>query len=113
MLELTFTTEDLEEVLASMKPDSAPGLDGFPVLFLKRFWRILKGPILCMLNDFVLGRVDISHLNFGVFSLITEVKGADTIEQFRSIALIKFVAKAYAVLLAPIANRTIDYNRFH
>jgi hypothetical protein len=34
-LELTFTSAELDEVLASMKLDSAPGSDGFPVLFFK------------------------------------------------------------------------------
>jgi hypothetical protein len=111
-LELTFTAEDLEEVLLSMKLDSAPGPDGFPVLFFKRFWGVLKGPILQILNDFALGRVDIARLNFGVISLIPKVKGAEDIKQFRPIALInvifKFIAKAYAIRLAPIALRMVD-----
>jgi hypothetical protein len=29
--------EELDEVLASMKPDSAPGPDGLLVVFFKRF----------------------------------------------------------------------------
>jgi hypothetical protein len=45
-LELTFTSEELDEVLLSMKPDSAPGPDGLPVLFFKKFWGTLKGVIL-------------------------------------------------------------------
>jgi hypothetical protein len=111
-LELTFTSAKLDEVLASMKPDSAPGPDGFPVLFFKHFWGILRGPILQILNDFTLGRVDISRLNYVIISLIPKVKGADSIKQFRPIALInvifKFVAKAFATRLAPLAHRTID-----
>jgi hypothetical protein len=111
-LELTFTTEDLDEVLFSMKVDSAPGPDGLPVVFFQRFWEILKKPILLMLNDFALGRVDAARLNYGIISLIPKVKGADTIKQFRPIALInvifKFIAKAYAIRLAAIAHRTID-----
>jgi hypothetical protein len=114
-LELTFTPEELDEVLLSMKVDSAPGPDGLPVLFFKRFWGTLKGPILGLLNDFALGRVDIARLNFGIISLIPKVKGADNIKQFRPIALIniifKFVAKAYAIRLAPLAHRTIDRNQ--
>jgi hypothetical protein len=111
-LELTFTAEELEAVLLGMKLDSAPGPDGLLVLFFKKFWGILKGPILQILNDFALGRVDIARLNYGIISLIPKVKGADSIKQYRPIALInvifKFVAKAYAVRLAPLANRTID-----
>jgi hypothetical protein len=78
-LELTFTPQELDEVLLSMKPDSAPGPDGLPVLFFKRFWGILRGHILSLLNDFVLGRVDVARLNFGIITLIPKVKGADTI----------------------------------
>jgi hypothetical protein len=111
-LELKFTSAELVEVLASMKLDLAPGPDGFPVLFFKRFHEILRGPILQILNDFTLGRVDISRLNYGIISLIPKVKGADSIKQFHPIALInvifKFVAKAFAIRLAPIAHRTID-----
>jgi hypothetical protein len=95
-----------------MKPDSALGHDVLPVLFFKRFWGTLKAPILEMLNDFVLGRIDIARLNYGVISLIPKSQGADNIKQFRPIALInvifKFFPKAYATRLAPIALRTID-----
>ncbi|KAK1615442.1 hypothetical protein QYE76_020959 [Lolium multiflorum] len=111
-LERAFSAEDLEEVLHSMRGDTAPGPDGLPVAFYKRFWPNLKGPILQLLNDFALGRVDVSRLNFGILSLIPKVAGADSIKQFRPIALInvifKFIAKAYAIRLAPLAHRTID-----
>jgi hypothetical protein len=46
--------EELDEVLLSMKRDSAPGPDGLPVLFFKRLWGTLRGPILHMLNDFAM-----------------------------------------------------------
>jgi hypothetical protein len=56
--------------------------------------------------------VNVSRLNFGILSLIPKVKGADSIKQFCPIALInvifKFIAKAYAIRLALLANRTID-----
>jgi hypothetical protein len=38
-LELTFMPDELDEVLHSMKVDSAPGQDGLPVSFFKKFWR--------------------------------------------------------------------------
>jgi hypothetical protein len=37
LLELTFTPDELDEVPHSMKVDSAPGPDGLPVIFFKRF----------------------------------------------------------------------------
>ena len=65
-LERSFTMEELDSVLEDMNPDSAPGPDGLPVMFFKKFWEILRGPILDILNDFALGRVDIARLNFGI-----------------------------------------------
>jgi hypothetical protein len=44
--------------------------------------------------------------------MIPKVKGADSIKQFSPIVVInvifKFVSKAYAIRLAPLAHRTID-----
>jgi hypothetical protein len=74
-LELTFTPEELDDVFLSMKTDSAQGPGGLQVLFFKRFWGTLRAPILHILKDFALGRVDIARLNFGIISLIHKVNG--------------------------------------
>jgi hypothetical protein len=109
---ITFTDRDLDEVLAQTKTETAPGPDGLPVAFFKSFWNLVRPLILGILNDFTLGRVDISRLNFGVLSLLPKVPGADSIKLFRPIALInvifKFISKAFAIRLAPIAHRTIS-----
>jgi hypothetical protein len=72
---------------------------------------IMHGQILQLLNDFVLGRVDIA----AIITLIPKVKGADTVKQFRPIGLIKvifkFVVKAFAIRLAPLVHRTIDHSQ--
>jgi retron-type reverse transcriptase len=98
-----------------MKSDTAPGPDGFPVLFFKKFWRLVKHEVLHILNDFILGRIDVARLNFGVLSLIPKVPGADMITQFRPIALInvifKIISKVFASKLDPIANRIISPNQ--
>jgi hypothetical protein len=48
-----------------------------------------------------------------ILSLIPKVPGADSIKQFRPIALInvifKFISKAYVIRLSPIAHRTISF----
>jgi mannosylglycoprotein endo-beta-mannosidase len=102
---ITFTDRDLDEVLAQTKTETAPGPDGLPVAFFKSFWNLVRPLILGILNDFTLGRVDISRLNFGVLSLLPKVPGADSIKLFRPIALInvifKFISKAFAIRLAP------------
>jgi hypothetical protein len=110
---LSFSAQELDEVLALTKADTAPGPDGFPVSFFKSCWSWLKPLLLNILNEFALGRLDIARLNFGVLSLIPKVPGADSIKLFRPIALInvifKFISKAYAIRLTPIAHRTISF----
>ena len=68
--------------------------------------------MLHILNYFILGRIDVSRLNFGVLSLIPKIPRADQISQFRPIALInvvfKIISKAFASRLDPIANRIIS-----
>jgi mannosylglycoprotein endo-beta-mannosidase len=109
---LFFSQQELDEVLAQTKIDTAPGPDGFPVAFFKSFWPMLKHLILRILNDFALGRLDISRLNFAVITLLPKVSGADSIKLFRPIALInvifKFISKAFAIRLTPIAHRVIS-----
>jgi hypothetical protein len=108
----SFTPEELDVVLKETKTDTAPGPDGLPVLFYKKFWPMLRRPVLQILNGFAMGTVDIARLNFGILSLIPKVTGAVDIKQFRPIALInvifKIVSKAYAIRLSPVAHRTIS-----
>jgi hypothetical protein len=107
-LALSFSREELEEVLTGTKTATALGPDGFPVAFFKKNWVLLKDMVFQILNGFALGTMDVSRLNFGILSLLPKVVGANSIKQYRPIALInvifKFVAKAVANRLAPVAN---------
>jgi hypothetical protein len=98
-----------------MKSDTASGPDGFPVIFFKIIWPLVKHGVLHIVNDFILGRIDISRLNYGMLSLIPMVPGADKISQFWPIALIniifKIVSKCYASKIDPIANRIVSPNQ--
>ena len=93
-----FTTQEIDAAIHSMKSDTAPSLDGWPVAMFERFWALLQDQIFGVCNGFMRGEVDISRLNFGILSLIPKVQGADNIRQFRPIALIdvpfKICAKA-------------------
>jgi hypothetical protein len=55
--------------------------------------------------------MDVSHLNFGILYLLPKVVGAESIKQFWPIAIInvifKFIAKAIANHLSPVAHRII------
>ena len=67
---LTFSEDELERLVMDMKVNTAPGPDGFPVSFFKNCWPLCRHGVLHILNDFILGRIDVSRLNFGVLSMI-------------------------------------------
>jgi hypothetical protein len=69
-LMLTTTSKDLDKVLARMKVDTAPCPGGLPIIFFKKFWRVVKPYIIESLNSFSLGRVVVTRLNSRVLTLI-------------------------------------------
>ncbi|KAK1604887.1 hypothetical protein QYE76_028560 [Lolium multiflorum] len=95
--------KELEDIVMDMKSDTAPGPDGFPVHFFKKFWNIVKHGVLHILNDFILGRIDIARLNFGVLSLIP--KGGS--QFWRSIHKIKHFFKLGARYKVRDGQRTL------
>jgi hypothetical protein len=110
-LALSFTSEELEEVLKGTKTATALGPDGFLVVFFKKNWGLIKDMVFQILNGFALGTMDVSRLNFGILSLLLKVVGDESIKQFRPIALInvifKFIAKVVANRLSLVAHRII------
>jgi hypothetical protein len=60
-LALSFTREELDEVLTGTKTATAPGPDGFPVAFFKKNWDLLKDMVFQILNGFALGTMDVSR----------------------------------------------------
>jgi predicted glutamine amidotransferase len=72
-----FTAEEVKKTVFSMKEDSAPGPDGFGVVFYKEGWEFIKKELMPMINDFYLGNLDINRLNYGVITLIPKIKGGN------------------------------------
>lgn len=72
---------------------------------------ILKHLVYAIIQGFCLETVDISRLNYVIFSPIPKMKGADSIRQFRPIALInnlaEFPSKAFSSRVSPVAHRVI------
>jgi hypothetical protein len=60
-----------------MEHNKAPGPDGFPAEFYKKFWDIIKGDLMEMFYDLNKGDVPLFSLNFGVITLIPKVQDAN------------------------------------
>ena len=59
----------------AMKANSAHGPDGLPVAFFQKFWDRIQAVIMPMLQEFYIGTLVMSRLNFGVITLIPKVLG--------------------------------------
>ena len=94
-----FTLEEVKQAIFYMKEDSAPGPDGFPVSFYKKYWELVQGLIMEMVNDFYLGNLDITRLNYGVITLVPKVLEANDVRQFRPICLLNVSFKIFTKLL--------------
>ena len=47
-LGLAFLPKEIDDALLSMKSDTAPGPDGWPVVMFKHFWPLLRSHIRCV-----------------------------------------------------------------
>ena len=56
--------------ISQMKPNKAPGPDGFPAEFYKKCWHIIKNDLMPMFHDIFNGHLELCHLNFGVIMLL-------------------------------------------
>lgn len=106
-----FYEEEVWGITKGLPGDSAPGPDGFPTIFYKTFWGIMKQHFMKMVKEFFEGKLDLKRLNYGVVTLIPKIKDANTIKHFRPICLInvsfKIITKLLAVCLGKIANMII------
>ncbi|XP_057438408.1 uncharacterized protein LOC130730413 [Lotus japonicus] len=122
-----FTQEELEEAVFNMNPSKAPGLDGLPALFFKKFWHIIGDDISNFCLEVLHGRVSPGTINKTLLVLIPKVKKSVHATQFRLInlcnVLFKFITKTIAnrlklvlpdIIVGPqsafVPGRLITYN---
>lgn len=83
-----FSFLDITNNLNDMRVNTAPGPNGFPVAFYKKFWNLVGPQFFNLVHDFTLGKIDVKRLNYGVLALLPKVQGADNTRQYHPITLI-------------------------
>jgi hypothetical protein len=115
-LTLPFSPEEVRRAIMDMKADSAPGPDGLPVIFFQKFWEKIQAVIMPMFQEFYIGTLVMSRLNYGVITLIPKIVGATDIRQFRPITVINVIlrifSKVCASRLAPLMERLTHPGQF-
>jgi hypothetical protein len=71
----------------------------------------MKAGVIELFNDFYLGTLDITRINFGIITLLTKVKEAERIQHFRPICLLnclyKWFTKCLTIRLELVEGRII------
>jgi hypothetical protein len=82
------------------------------VLFFKKLWQYIKRGIIDMVQDFNRDYLDLRRLNYGVITLVSKVKEANSIKQYRLICLLNVDFKIFPRLLneriTPIGDNIIS-----
>ncbi|KAA3480508.1 reverse transcriptase [Gossypium australe] len=104
-LQAPFREDEVRMALKGMGPTKAPGLDGFPAVFFKKYWHIMGKKVLrfCLgvLNE---GR-EAEAANLTNIVLFPKVKNPISLVNFRPISLCNVV---YKIIAKTIANRMQD-----
>lgn len=94
-----------------MEKNKATGPDKIPIEFYQSCWGIVKNDIVQLFDDFFNHKVDIARINYGLITLLPEIKEASKIQQFRPICLLnclyKLVTKTLTIRLELVADKLI------
>lgn len=114
-LQKPFDLAETDRVMKSMKSNTAPGPDGFPVGFYKKLWPEFRGLIKEMLDDLHIGVLDSDRINYGVISLLPKIKDANIINHYRPICLqnviLKIITKAITLRISEIIGGVINWTQ--
>ena len=109
------TMKELKSALDHMKPDSAPGPDGFTARFFSRCWDIIKYDLLKMVRNSQIHHKLGGSTNSSFLALIPKEIGASNFSRFRPISLCntgyKLVTKIIANRIKKILSRIIAENQ--
>jgi hypothetical protein len=115
-LTLPFFPEEVGREIMEMKVDSTPGPDGLPIIFFQKFWERIQVVIMPMFQEFYIGALVMSRLNFGVITFIPNIVGATDTHQFRPITVINVIqrifSKVCALRLALVMERLTHPSQF-
>ena len=114
LLTTSVTMNELKGILSIMKPDSAPGPNGFTTRFFTSCWSIIKHDLRKMVRHSQLVNRLGGSTNSSFLALIPKEKGANTFNRFRTISLCntgyKIITKIIASRLKRILPKIIPEN---
>uniref|UniRef100_A0A803QPG7 Reverse transcriptase domain-containing protein n=1 Tax=Cannabis sativa TaxID=3483 RepID=A0A803QPG7_CANSA len=100
--------EEVWNAVATMHPLKAPGPDGMPGFFYRRYWEIVGNDVLRMVQNFFSTGTLEKQLNYTFICLIPKEENACTVDKFRLISLCNFAYKIISKIIATRLRGVID-----
>jgi len=100
MLTLIPTMEEVHNAVFNLNKEGAPGPDGFGAVFFQTYWDIVKNDVHKAVLEFFTKSWLMSNYNANTLILIPKSPNADTVSQYRPIALANFKYKIVSKILA-------------
>ncbi|GAU48100.1 hypothetical protein TSUD_133200 [Trifolium subterraneum] len=94
------THEEIFSAVKSLSKDSAPGPDGFGGFFFQTYWDIINHDVVNAVTQFFTDAWILPNYNSNTLVLIPKTSNADSIDQYRPIALANFKHKIITKVLA-------------
>ena len=94
------SNSEIHNAVFSLSRDSSPGPDGFGAYFYQIYWDIIKKDMIQAVQEFFLTGKLLNNYNSNSIVLIPKTSNADTIGDFRPIALANFKFKVISKILA-------------
>jgi hypothetical protein len=114
-LELPFSAEEIKTVVWDCDGNKAPGPDGINFLFIKKAWNIIGEDIIQMVDDFYWINLLPAGINSTFVTLISKIKGANKLSDFRPISLVgslyKIISKILATRLKHVVPEVISHHQ--
>jgi hypothetical protein len=95
-----FTASEVELALKQMAPTKAPGPDGMPPVFYKKYWHVVgsdvtKAVLSCLNSGSIL-----KSINHTFITLIPKIKNPERVTEFQPISLCNVIYKLISKVLA-------------
>ena len=100
ILTMLLTSQEIHRAIFTLNKDSAPGPDGFGVVFFQTFLDSIKTNVEKAVLQFFTFRWIMPNFNSNIVALIPKTPNADTISQFRPIAMANFKFKIISKIIA-------------
>ena len=97
-----YTRAEVIEALKQMHPTKAPGPDGMPALFYKKFWHLIGDDVMDYVLNILNNEAPIENINHTHIVLIPKKKECESTKDYRPISLCNVL---YKLVSKTISNR--------